>query len=256
LTIAAFQALFLPGWSSLALVEVILIGAVLGIVWLGQRRRWHAKWIDYRFLAERFRSALFLALAGIEVMAPRPPRHLSLAYSSQDWMVAAFMSFWRGLPRPRSSDRAGFPSLRFFILEAWIEEQLRYHQGSDKRHLRRHFWLARTGTALFALTLVAALLHFIGAGGESWGRLLLFLAIVSPSVAAALGAVRTHREYLRNAQRSKEMALHLEDLKARMKDARDLESFIPLVQEAEEIMLQENADWRVVVRFHELEPPA
>jgi hypothetical protein len=199
---------------------------------------------------------LFLAVAGIEVVAPRPPRHLSLAYSSRDWMIAAFMSFWEELPRPATPHRADFPSLRSFILDAWIEEQIRYHQGTAKRHRRRHLRLARAGNVLFGLTFAAALLHFVGPGNESLGRLLLFLAIFSPSAAAALGAVRTHREYLRNAQRSREMALHLEELKARMKTARDLESFLPLVQEAEEIMLQENADWRVVVRFHELEPPA
>ncbi|HUU37296.1 MAG TPA: SLATT domain-containing protein [Candidatus Desulfaltia sp.] len=253
---AAFQALFFPGWSHLALVEVVLIGAVLAIVWLGHRRSWHAKWIDYRFLAERFRSAFFLALSRVEVTAPRPPRHLSLAYSSKDWMITAFMSFWRGLPRLKPFGRADFARLRSFILDAWIEDQIRYHQGTAGRHRRRHRRLARIGNVLFGLTFAAAFLHFIGLGGEFLGRLLLFLAIVSPAVAASLGAVRTHREYLRNAQRSQEMARHLQELKARMKEAQDLESFLPLVQEAEEVMLQENADWRVVVRFHELEPPA
>jgi hypothetical protein len=41
-----------------------------------------------------------------------------------------------------------------------------------------------------------------------------------------------------------------------MKAADSPERFPPLVREAEEIMLHENEDWRVVVRFHELEPKA
>ena len=253
---AALQALFLPGWPSLALFEVILIGAVLGVVWVGHRRRWHAKWIDCRFLAERFRSALFLTLSRVEATAPRFPRSLNQAVSYRDWTVAAFMSFWRGLPRTDASAVPGFPGLRSFLLDAWIEDQIRYHQGTERRHRRRHLRLSRVGIVLFGLTFAAAFLHFVGAGGESLGRILLFLAIVFPAVAASLGAVRTHREYLRNAQRSQEMVLHLAGLKARMKEARDPGSFFPLVREAEEIMLQENADWRVVVRFHELEPPA
>jgi hypothetical protein len=157
------------------------------------------------------------------------------------------MSFWRELPRLEPSGCADFPSLRSFILDAWIEEQIRYHQGTDKRQRRRYLGLSRTGNVLFGLTFAAAVFHFIGLGGDLTGRILLFLAIVSPAVAASMSAVR-------NAQRSQEMARHLEELAERMREAEDLNSFLPLVQEAEEIMLQENADWRVVVRFHELEP--
>jgi hypothetical protein len=34
---------------------------VLGVWWFGNRRKWHSKWIDYRFLGERLRSALSMA---------------------------------------------------------------------------------------------------------------------------------------------------------------------------------------------------
>jgi len=253
---AAFQALFLPDWPRLALVEVILIGTALAVVWLGHRRHWHAKWIDYRFLAERFRSALFLAFARVEISALRPPRYLSLSYSSKDWMIAAFMSFWSRLPRPEASGPVGFASLRSFILDAWVDDQIDYHKSTSRRHGRRHSRLAWIGNSMFGLTFVAALFHFVGLGGVFWERILLFVAIVSPAVAGAMGAIRTHREYLRNAQRSQEMARHLEEIKGKMMKAPDLDAFIPLVHEAEEVMLHENADWRVVVRFHELEPPA
>ena len=253
---AALQALFFPGRPLLALVEAAFIGAALAVVWLGHRGRWHAKWIDYRFLAERFRSALFLAFARAEMAAPRPPRHLSLSYSSQDWMIRAFLSFWSGLPRPDRAAGSEFSSLRTFLLKSWIDDQIQYHQSTSRRHGRRNARLARLGGVLLGLTLAPVIGHLIGWGGETGERVVLGAAIVFPAVAAALAAIRTHREYLRNSLRSREMARHLEELKAGMMNSHDREGLLARIQEAEQVMLYENADWRVVVRFHEIELPA
>jgi len=74
--IAAFQILFVPERPMILMSEVILMLVVLTIVGISRSRGWHNKWIDYRFLAERFRSALFMALANIDVATLRPPRHL------------------------------------------------------------------------------------------------------------------------------------------------------------------------------------
>lgn len=253
--VAAFQALFMPGQPKIALIEVVLMAAVLAILWLGRRQRWHAKWIDYRFLAERFRSALFLTLAGVDATPLRPPRHLSLSYSSKDWMVAAFSSVWSQIPWFNCPVQS-FEQLKEFLVQAWIEDQLLYHKGTKERHGGRHRRLVYAGNLLFGLTFVAAVLHSVRAGSHWFHNVLAFAAIVFPAVGGALGALRTHREYLRNASRSAEMVRHLEDLKARMRVADNPERFLSLVRDAEETMLHENEDWRVVVRFHELEPQA
>ena len=253
--VAAAQALFWPDKPGIVLIEVALMAALLGILWLGRHQKWHAKWIDYRFLAERFRSALFLSLAGLETLPLRPPRHLSLAYSPRDWMVAAFSSVWYQIPRLNRS-LSTFKPLKRFVLRAWIENQLLYHKGTTKRHGGRHRRLVYAGNFLFATTFVAALLHSMHVGSHQSHSVLALVAIVFPAVGGALAALRTHREYLRNASRSAEMARHLEELKARMMAADGPERFLPLVRETEETMLHENEDWRVVVRFHELEPVA
>lgn len=254
--VVAFQAIFLHNLPRVALIEVLFIFGVLAIVWLGNRQRWHAKWIDYRFLAERFRSALFMAVANVDVTTLRPPRHLSLSYSSQDWMVSAFSSFWSQIPPLHELGLSKFEGLRKFILEAWINDQILYHQKTSKRHWGRHRRMMYAGNILFGLTLIAAVLHILHTGPDLLNRLFLFMAIVFPALAGALGAIRTHREYLRNAMRSTEMVRHLEELKEQMIEAKTIENFLHLVREAEETMLHENEDWRVVVRFHELEPPA
>ena len=253
---AALQALFFPGLPRLALVELALIVAALAIVWAGNRKRWLEKWIDYRFLAERFRSALFLALSGIDLVSLRPPRHLSLSFTSRDWMVAAFLSIWNGIrvaALPAGVEEAG---LKQFVIDAWIEDQIGYHRALAVRHRRRHTRLAVAAYGLFGVSFLAVLFHALGGGEPTLEKGLVFLAIVAPAAAAALGAIRTHREYLRNSLRSAEMAGHLIELKARMEASSGGADLARLVGQAEEIMLHENADWRVVVRFHELEPTA
>jgi hypothetical protein len=42
--VGAAQALFWPEYPQLVTIEVALMAALLGILWLGRRQRWHAKW--------------------------------------------------------------------------------------------------------------------------------------------------------------------------------------------------------------------
>ena len=255
-TAVTFQVLFLPQWYRLAWIEVFCIFAILGIYAIGKYQKWHTKWIDYRFLAERFRSSLFLGVAGMNVTALRPPRHLSLSYSAQDWMVTAFSSVWSQLSPMKTLQPQEIEDLKTFLTSSWVEEQIRYHSHAHQRHQRRHLRLLFAGNTLFALTLLVALLHVFHVGTELVSHVFAFLAIMFPSIAAALGAIRTHREYLRNSKRSQEMVRHLGELKDKIDTTQSIEQFYQTVREIEETMLHENEDWRVVVRFHELEPAA
>jgi len=251
-----FQILFLPHMLGIAWVEVFCILGVIAIYGIGNHKKWHLKWIDYRFLAERFRSAIFLALARMNVTAMRPPRHLSLSYSSQDWMVSAFSAVWSELPKLDSSPSSGLEVQKAFLVRAWVDEQINYHRITSVQHQRRYNILLYAGNSLFGLTLLVAFFHVFHIGPALMNTVFGFLAITFPATAAALGAIRTHREYLRNAKRSGEMLRHLEELKKQMQTAQNPEQFFCLVREIEETMIHENEDWRVVVRFHELEPPA
>ncbi len=254
--VAAFQALFLSDMTKVILIEVVFIIAVFIIFWLGSYQKWHSKWIDYRFLAERFRSVLFMSLADVEVSTMRPPRHLSLSYSSQDWIVDAFFSIWNMIPKFIRSDSLELKQVREFLVAGWIDDQIFYFKNSSRRCWRRHRQLSLSSYILFGLTFVAALLHVLYGGTHLFHHLFAFLSIVFPAVAGALGAIRTHREYLKNAMRSSEMVRHLQEIKEKMSSVKNLKDLIPLVREAEETMLRENEDWRVIVRFHELEPSA
>jgi hypothetical protein len=253
-----FQILFLPHIQGIAWIEVLCMLGVIAIFGIGNRKRWHLKWIDYRFLAERLRSAIFLALTGMNITAMRPPRHLSLSYSSQDWMVSAFSSVWSELQNQNNdaNSTSNLTEQKAFLTCAWIDEQIDYHRKTRVQHHLRNHLLLYGGNVLFGLTLFMAFLHVFHVGSELWNKIFGFMAIVCPAAAAALGAIRTHREYLRNAKRSGEMVRHLEELKIQLQKAQNPEQFYRCVREIEETMLHENEDWRIVVRFHELEPPA
>jgi hypothetical protein len=256
IAVAASQFLFLQDQPIILVSEVLLMLAVLAIFAVGRHQRWHTKWIDYRFLAERFRSALFMASVNIDVATLRPPRHLSLSYSSNDWMVNAFSSFWNQRPPLQKSDSSLFDSLKDFLCQAWLEDQIRYHDSTSKRHYRRHHHLTRVSYILLGLTVLAAIIHIVDIGSHTLQNAFAFMAIVFPTAALFISAIRTHRDYLRNSMRSSEMVNHLTELKDRMTTAEDHDTFLRLVRETEETMLHENEDWRVVVRFNIPEVPA
>ncbi len=253
---ATFQVIFLPNWPKIILFEVAFIFLALLFYWLGSRRKWHAKYIDYRFLAERFRSALFMATANVNVSPLRPSHFLSFSYAPQDWMVAAFYSIWSQLPRGKNPNSSGFGGLKEFLIRAWVDDQIHFHKSYSRKNHRRYRRMLYTGNTFFGLTFIIAIIHVFHLGSYIFNHILAFAVIVFPAIAGAIAAIRTHREYLRNAKRSNEMVHHLEELKYEMFHAQNLKNFLPLVRQAEETMLHENEDWRVIVRFHQLEPPA
>lgn len=251
---AAFQSIFLPQLPIILTFEAVLMLAALATVGTNRWRRWHSKWIDYRFLAERFRSALFMALAKIDVTTLRPPRHLSLAYSPKEWIVPAFISFWSRRPQLEASISV-FSNLKHFVCEAWIDDQINYHDSTRKRHYERYHGMTVASYVLFGLTICTVLLYVADVGPHLLSNFFALMAAVLPASAASISAIRTHRDYLRNSMRSAEMVRHLEELKAKMVLSNDYNIFLESLKEAEETMLHEHEDWRVVVRFHTTEIP-
>lgn len=239
--------------------EIASIAFILVILCLGSLRKWHTKWIDSRFLAERLRSAFFMEMAGLRTSTASPPRHLSLSYSPTDWTVRAFRSIWAQLPG-RQAVAMPLEALRAFLLKAWIEDQINHHQKASQRHHRRHRGLERTGITLFGLTFAAAVLHFIPSNlipsdADVWSTTLSMVTISFPAFGGALAAIRAHREFRRNAERSAEMVNHLTELRDRMARAQNRDDLLAIVEEAQDIMAHEHADWRILVRFHRLETP-
>ncbi|MCG2738354.1 MAG: hypothetical protein L6282_18385 [Candidatus Methanoperedenaceae archaeon] len=256
-TIQRFFLSDYPKWLWLEFLWMLLILILLRI---SDRGKWHRKWIDYRFLAERLRASIFLCMVGIRCKPPKAPPHLSISHRPDDWMIKAFEWIWDQRPK-LPSNRVEFEHLKKFLLVAWIDDQVSWYRKTSKRHRRMHLWFTRSGVSLFFITLVVAaieasqLAHFLPISFDSVPEILTSMAIILPAVGAALAGIRIHHEYLRNAERYCHMGIHLSSVSERIREAKDMKTLTRLLEEANEMMLRENQDWRVVFLFQKLEAP-
>lgn len=243
--VVAFQTIFSPGWPEIVTGEIALMVAVLCILWTIRQMKWQRKWIDYRFLAERLRSLLFLSLSGVHVNAPRPSRRAASPYYSQsDWVHVAFYSVLSEFPG--SSNNHPLGALKNFLIEAWVRDQIKFHTRAHERKTLQHHRLENAGLALFGITIAVAIPHFLGVLPDPYDGVLTFLEIVLPTSAAALGAIRNHRDYLRYARHSDDMAAKLQNIERKLIGAGDVKELRQFVQVTGETMLREVEDWRIV----------
>jgi hypothetical protein len=255
---AASQVLFAPETPELVWIEVGLMVGLLLIVMLGMLWRFHDRWLSYRFLAERFRSVFFLALSGLGGQRKSGVERVSLGHPSEEWLRRAYLEVWNRRPDATATD-SDVDALRRFLGDAWIRDQIKYHEKMSRKYHGRHHRLTRATEALFVATVLAAVLHVFGVAGHaspgslSWATLLVLLAIALPALGAAISAIRTQREYSRNSERFGRMAQYLEGISARLETAPDMKTVRAIAAEAEDLMLDENRDWFVVMRFHPIE---
>lgn len=254
------QRFFLPDYPKWLWLEFLWMLLILMMLYFSHRCEWHRKWIDYRFLAERLRASIFLCMAGIRCEPPKAPPHLSISHRPDDWMIKAFEWIWDQRPKiPNNS--VEFEALKKFLLGAWIDDQVSWYRKTSKRQRRMHLWFTRAGISLFFITLVVAgieasqFAHYLPISFDSVPEILTSMAIILPAVGAALAGIRIHHEYLRNAERYYHMAMHLSSISERIIEAKDMKTLTKLLEEANEMMLRENQDWRVVFLFQKLEPP-
>jgi hypothetical protein len=246
-------------WAGFGAELVLLI-----IIWLtlrqARRKHSHQGWIENRFLAERLRCGIFMAICGVE---PRPIEVLPYMGHSQtvnDWTVRVFDEIWDRLPPLTECSHAECLILNPYVREAWIGDQVNFHTGKEKREGRARKRLAKAGNIVLPTTIAAAALHLIflrlpGVGEESihWVHSgLAFIALLFPAIAASLAGMEAHREHLRLEKRSANMAPQLEQLNKQMASATDPARFEGLLQQVDEIMLRETQDWLMLMRYVEI----
>jgi hypothetical protein len=248
--IVALQSLFFEHHPKILTFEVLFMLLILLALW--RFRRWHRKWIDYRFLTERIRSAVFEAIVGETVVGKveyqiDAPRDLSLAHTPNDWVLRAFMAIERALPPAVPPPAIDLVSLKQFVINAWIAPQIKWHSRETGRSSKKYERIEATSVCLFALAFFAALGHviFTGEGMKNVHPILGFVGILAPTIGGAMTAIRTFREYHRNAKRSWEMEKHLCSLRDALA-ASTAEQFLPLFRELVDLMIREHLDWRIM----------
>jgi hypothetical protein len=251
--VVAVQTNLLPGLDWVVAFEVLLLLVLLGIPLLRNRLRLHERWTSCRFLAERLRSAYFLALAGTGDRGQQPGQQASFSDQSVAWIERALAQIMAGRPKVRLAS-SGADALRSYLTDCWIGSQAAYHAAASAYNGAREIWLRRATTALFAITLVSAALHALKLGPRlHLAALIVVLSVSIPAVGAALHGIGTQREYQRHAQRCQRMVTHLGKLQDQMNKAQTLPQIRQVAVNVERSMREESNEWFGAMRFHDIE---
>jgi hypothetical protein len=245
-----------------ALAEVLIIGTVSTIYWLGHRRDWQGQWLRARTTAELI---WYLPLVA-------PLLDFTQPATSANWYMRVF--------DPGNHLRSGDdfeaicnqtePLARTLLDEAWsdaafiaeyalwtvsvLEGQTHYHQ---RVALRQHALLHRVHSVnigLFGLTAVCALLHL--ALHTIW---LSLITTFFPALGASLHGALAQSEAYRLGSTSERLEAELQraigDIRAALNShaaAHNPGPIMDSVQSAIELILEEHQDWHMLVRPHHL----
>jgi hypothetical protein len=239
--------------------------ALLLVIWQTwrqvRREQPHLSWIENRFLAERLRCGIFMAICGVE---PRPLEVLPFmghAQTVNDWTMRVFDEIWDRLPPLAGCSSGECLSMNRYVRDVWIGEQVKFHNGKKEREGRLRERLAKAGEIVLPVTIGAAALHLLllalvlpeAAGPVHWAHDgLAFIALLFPAIAASLAGMEAHREHLRLEKSSANMAVQLARLGKKMESATDPARFESLLQQAGDVMLQETQGWLMLMRYVEI----
>jgi hypothetical protein len=263
----ALCGIFVPVGVKIYLVsaELVIIFAILVSWYLGQRRRWHRRWLEYRRLAECLRHMRILAPLGAEGPISRP----SLDFDGQDWVNWYAWSLRRLIPLPnRVADHTYLKAICRAVRLVEIADQAAYHVESAHTLAMLDRRMHHVGQILFAITgalcaffVVLFCLHALPAADEPYHDLVLglftFLTALLPTFGAALGAVHAQGDFKTRSEQSKRTASRLDAINQTLdEEALDFARLADRVQKASDIMMVDLEEWQIVFRTRPLSLPA
>ncbi len=256
---ASAESLFPVVPHQAILIEIASISCIIFIFTYGNLKGWHRRWLDYRYLAERFRFAVFMALMREKVSTGFSRHDLYHPAHFDHWVFLCMRetwNTWENLDLPRLSDPDSYKIIKQFIRIAWIEDQKTYHYKNVIKQLTKHKRLSLLSEILFFLTFAAAVAHYFHWGGHSLSPSLTFASISFPALGAAFSGLRAHFEHNKLARRSEQMVKHLAIIETDLDAVTDMDGLLQVAHEAETLMLNENSDWHAIIGYHALEKPA
>ena len=241
------------------LFEFLILLSILLLVIIATINKNNTKWIESRFLTERLRSAVYLAICKTEVNPISVPPYLRVAQETNDWTVKTFNEIWNRLPEMQGCSEELFNDCKEYIIKNWIEDQENWQNVQAKKFGKKSLLYKYMGGIIFSIAMAAAIIHYVFHHEFQYSLMdefLISIAILLPAVGAAISGIHSHREYSRNEKRCSNMNLILTDMKSRFVLAEDSKDFESLLREADELMLREVQDWLMLMRFVELKPAA
>jgi hypothetical protein len=252
---AAFEVPEAVTWAELACL--LVAGGVYSIA---RRRRFHDRWLAYRMLAERLRSARFLAPTGVDYRRAAPHADVGgeggdddpVARATGDaWVMRAFEEVWGNRPAAAGGPPDAPPpdALRQAIAEQWIGGQMTFHHRAAARHARALRNLNAGTSAAFALTIVAVLLHALGVRHEE----ALLFSIALPAAGASLAALASVGQHRVLARRYAQMHADLAVIGRAAAEATSLAELRAASSDAARVIAQEGGDWFGAMWFLDVE---
>lgn len=244
----AVRVLLTPETHWLRIVEVGAVSIAAGVQMVSTSRAWSRGWLTYRGLAERLRSAEFLAIAGHTT-----PRHPDARQhtGTEPWVATTAWEIWdrwtrTGVDRGRVSTHYVLSYLR----KEWVVDQWDHHQRRMKRCTQREREF-RTLSVLATLATVA-LLSLIATGALDDRHLSAFefAAFLMPVGVGVHAGIREQREWRHYLVRSRDTARHLEvlaasfaDLQSEIDGDRLVERLHDLALQVDEVVRHDLTDW-------------
>ncbi|MBO9713767.1 hypothetical protein [Sphingomonas sp.] len=239
-----------------AVLEAFAIGGFVLNTWVGTKRGWHRRWLEYRQLAERIRPMRSLKLLGT---AAPPPGHGGVG-QPQRWIDWYARAQWRatGCPAGRILDSHALVAA---IVAEEIKPQMDYHHSSAHQMHQLDHRLHTIGMVLFFLSIIGCFSsifiklldhHF----AELHGVWFVAFAAGLPALGAAIFGIRMQGDFGASAERSEITAHNLARIEAAIEDsAIGLRRQTDLAEAAAATMLSELGDWHQAYAQRRLELP-
>lgn len=253
-----------------AAFEVLLLGAILAITWIGQRRRWHGRWFETRRVAEYLRHAPLLLSLGAARAPGRWPRSADAAWPEH---YARHALREAGLPRV-SITRAYLRAALTGLIAPHVAAQRAYHAAKAQRLAAAHHNLDRLSERSFQLAVAAAAGFLLIAAANALGwvddrpfsvlaKVFTFLGVALPTFGGCLAGIRFFGDFERFAAISRVTAAKLETVERRITlilrapdSALDYASVTALAHATDDIVVSEIENWQSVFEAKQITVPA
>ena len=243
-----------------ALMELVLLCAILALTTIGQTRRWHGRWFETRRVAEYLRHGPLLLALG----AARAPGRWPVG-SQTSWPEHYARHALREAGLPGAVVTADYlrGALRD-LLDRHVVVQRDYHRAKAARLTRGHHNLDAASERLFQVAVLSVALYLCLAVADAVGlvnpylykdaaKVFTFLGVALPTMGGAIAGIRYGGDFERFAAVSTITAAKLDAVHGRIAlllrapDAGlDYGPVADLAHEADEIVFSEIENWQAV----------
>jgi hypothetical protein len=240
-----------PEWKWPPACESLLISIVISLIFLLQRRRWHLRMVDCRYLAEQFRIWCCSYPLGLFPERQNLPAQYLHAEQRDSWVEWHSRAVVRQAPMPAAEVTLAYVEKHSEAIRKWLRGQVHYHDRNAAKMERMDFAIHCLAWVSIGVAFLAALTAWLGhAAIEHYHPLLLIFTAGFPAASAAAHAISTQGEFPKLAHRSQSIARLLRSYLKGF-DSRGESNAADLRRQTAELaqlLLDEVADWQILYR--------